>query len=143
MTNNELFLEDAILQLPTAKMLEEIIAETPNVDIETDGFYWLQGSYPKHGMFVDRTGHVCDVGKIMHSGIYVFKVRPVLYFSNDIQHKPGELIRVHRKPPNYGHMRTCVVIDKRRAIVQKPFCGTYHHDDWDAWLNSPSFKGEW
>lgn len=137
------YLEDAILQLPTPDMFEEIISSVPNIPIETREFYWLGGYYPQHCVFVDSCGDVNDCAND-NSECFCFKVRPVLYFKEDLPGNKGDLILVVNPSGSKGlKSRYCVIIDKRRAIVVEPFCPTYHHDNWDAWLNSPSFKDEW
>ena len=139
--------DNIVFQLPTPDMLEEIISKVPNIPVETQEYYWLGGYYPQHCVFINSTGDMNDCANDT-SRAYCFKVRPVLYFKEDLNFEPGELFVVSRpcidKNGNKAlSARTCVVIDKRRAIVVKPFCPTYHHQDWNAWLNSPSFKHKW
>ena len=140
-------LDNVVFQLPTPDMFEEIISNVPNIPIETREFYWLGGYYPQHCVFIDSRGDINDCAND-NSKDFCFKVRPVLYFKEDLPGNKGDLMLVIN-PSSYSYGskglkgRSCIVIDKRRAIVAKPFCPTYHHDNWDTWLNSPSFKDEW
>ena len=138
---------DIIFQLPPQDMLEEILSKVPNIPVETHDFYWIGGLYPKHCIFVDNFGNINDC-KNKTSTAYNFTVRPVLYFKDPLPGKPGDPHLVCRpivdENGNCGLSgRMCIIIDKYRAIVAKPLCNTDFHEDWDAWLNSPSFKEAW
>lgn len=136
--------EEITFCLPTPKMLEEIIANTPNIPIETDP-YWLKGYSPAQKFFVDDQGSPVNASRVYTDtrSSYALKVRPVLFFKEDQSGKKGDSIYVTIDKDPIPKSRECILLDKRRALLKYPIGYVFFQDNWDNLFKTRMFQDAW